>query len=97
MGIAKFSWMAAGRILAGALLLACLAMTDAWAAKPYCGDNKCTGGETPENCPEDCGEPPPPDVCGDGFCTGSETFETCPEDCGARHVVKSRVRGRSPH
>lgn len=81
MRAGELSWKAAGQLCAGVLLLACLAMTDAWAAKPYCGDGQCKGNETPENCPEDCGDPPPPDVCGDGFCTGSETFETCPEDC----------------
>jgi hypothetical protein len=27
---------------------------------PVCGDGNCDSGETPENCPADCGAPPPP-------------------------------------
>jgi cysteine-rich repeat protein len=71
----KLRWLAAG------LLVACLAGANAWAAKPFCGDGKCNGGETPASCPADCGEPPPPDVCGDGTCGPTENFESCPADC----------------
>jgi len=49
---------------------------------PYCGDGVCSGTETCETCPEDCGECPPTPYCGDGVCSGTETCETCPEDCG---------------
>jgi len=30
---------------------------------PICGDGTCDPGETPENCPADCGAPPPPPGC----------------------------------
>ncbi|MEJ2535328.1 MAG: hypothetical protein P8008_07695, partial [Gammaproteobacteria bacterium] len=53
------------------------------AAKPFCGDGQCKGGETLLSCPEDCGgEPPPGDVCGDGVCGGSESCNSCETDCG---------------
>jgi len=47
--------------------------------EPRCGDGICNGGETPETCPDDCGQPA---YCGDGECNGGETSATCPEDCG---------------
>lgn len=61
-----------------------LAAGNGFAAKPFCGDGKCTGGETVLNCPEDCGAEPPPeeDVCNDGICGPTETAESCPADCG---------------
>ena len=62
------------------VVLLLLSIGDAWAAKPFCGDGRCKGSETPASCPEDCGEPEP-DVCGDGQCTGAETPESCPSDC----------------
>ena len=43
---------------------------------PVCGDGNCDSGETSENCPADCGAPPPP-VCTSDFCNGN-----CPEGCG---------------
>ncbi|MFN3527780.1 MAG: hypothetical protein ACK4YO_01600, partial [Candidatus Altarchaeaceae archaeon] len=43
--------------------------------KEYCGDGKCTGNETYENCPQDC------IICGDGVCDKTENYENCPEDC----------------
>ena len=55
----------------------------AFAAKPFCGDNKCNGGETPVSCPDDCGITPPPDVCGDYICQSSESCSSCATDCGA--------------
>jgi len=61
-------------------LVGVLVATDAWAAKPSCGDNKCSGGETAASCPEDCSAPSA-DVCGDGICGASESFDTCPADC----------------
>ncbi len=45
-----------------------------------CGDGECTGAETKDTCPDDCGGGA--DVCGDGKCTGAETKDTCPDDCG---------------
>ncbi len=45
-----------------------------------CGDYDCTGDETCETCPDDCGECV---VCGDGTCSWQEDCEECPEDCGA--------------
>src|SRR5210317_2119771 len=57
---------------------------DAFAAKPFCGDGKCNGGETAASCSVDCSvEPPPEDVCDDGFCGPTESFESCPLDCNA--------------
>jgi len=52
---------------------------NAQAAKPFCGDNKCKGGETQLNCPQDCGAP---SVCGDEVCDASESCSTCATDCG---------------
>ena len=52
---------------------------NAWAAKPYCGDNKCSGGETQQSCPQDCGAP---SECGDGICDASESCNSCASDCG---------------
>ena len=50
-----------------------------WMVPEICGNGWCTGAETCETCPEDCGPCP---FCGDGECNGDETCETCPEDCG---------------
>ena len=49
------------------------------AAKPYCGDYKCSNKENSFNCQEDCGPPP---ICGDGECYGDETCSSCEADCG---------------
>ncbi len=46
---------------------------------PVCGDGGCTGGETCEDCPDDCG--PCAEVCGNGSCGGGETAITCHTDC----------------
>lgn len=49
------------------------------AKAPYCGDTKCLGDETIDNCLEDCWVPL---VCGDGWCEPSgETVQNCPADC----------------
>ncbi|MGA9574357.1 MAG: hypothetical protein WBS20_10475, partial [Lysobacterales bacterium] len=61
------------------LALVFLLASSAQAAKPTCGDNKCSGGETQQSCPEDCGAPA---VCGDGTCDGSESCSSCASDCG---------------
>ncbi|MBW2735728.1 MAG: hypothetical protein JRH20_25360, partial [Deltaproteobacteria bacterium] len=42
-----------------------------------CGDGRCEGNETPNNCPQDCKVVP----CGDGTCAPNETPESCPQDC----------------
>jgi len=61
-----------------------LVATNAFAAKPSCGDGKCSGKETASSCPADCSvDPPPEDYCGNGSCGPEETFETCPADCDA--------------
>ena len=52
---------------------------NAFAGKPYCGDNKCSGGETAESCAVDCGAA---DVCGDNICQASESCSSCASDCG---------------
>ena len=49
------------------------------AAKPYCGDGKCSGGETTLSCLDDCGTP---SVCGDNVCDVDETCSICERDCG---------------
>ena len=56
-----------------------LASTSVFAAKPICGDGKCSGNETAESCPLDCDVSQ--DVCGDGVCGATETAESCPDDC----------------
>jgi hypothetical protein len=51
-----------------------------------CGDGRCEGPETADNCPQDCAETAttaPPGGCGDGVCDGPENDQTCPEDCGS--------------
>lgn len=45
-----------------------------------CGDGRCTGSETPANCPADC---PSGGFCNDGTCDAGETILTCPADCVA--------------
>ena len=52
------------------------------AAKPFCGDNRCTGQETPASCPIDCDSGGGGDVCGDGVCGTTETCSSCSTDCG---------------
>jgi cysteine-rich repeat protein len=47
-----------------------------------CGNGICSGKETCDTCPRDCGVCPPPG-CGDGACNGTETCDTCNADCGA--------------
>ncbi|MCO4761047.1 MAG: hypothetical protein KC502_06050 [Myxococcales bacterium] len=42
-----------------------------------CGDGKCSDGESPQTCPQDCS----PNKCGDGHCTPGETPQNCPKDC----------------
>ncbi|HET6564002.1 MAG TPA: hypothetical protein VFG52_01210, partial [Xanthomonadales bacterium] len=54
----------------------------AFAAKPYCGDNKCNAGETAASCSLDCGAPPPPAVCGNNVCEATESCSSCSADCG---------------
>lgn len=44
-----------------------------------CGDGKCNGDETFQDCPEDCDAPV--EGCGDGDCGAGEDFATCPQDC----------------
>ena len=53
------------------------------AAPPFCGDNKCTGGETAASCPDDCAA----DVCGDGICGPTEDQVSCADDCGTSSDV----------
>lgn len=50
------------------------------AAKPYCGDGKCSPNEDIISCPEDCTDQP---GCGDGICASDESPCDCPEDCGS--------------
>ncbi|RLE10300.1 hypothetical protein DRJ04_09310, partial [Candidatus Aerophobetes bacterium] len=42
-----------------------------------CGNGVCEIGESPFNCPEDCG------TCGNGVCDSGETYQNCPQDCPA--------------
>lgn len=73
------------RMTRAGLLVALFCLGAAWsagafAAKPFCGDGKCSGGETAATCSADCGSTPLP-FCGDGTCDADETLESCPEDC----------------
>ena len=45
-----------------------------------CGDLECSGAETCESCPEDCG--PCVFTCGNGACGFGEDCTNCPADCG---------------
>ena len=62
--------------------------------KPWCGDNKCSGGETCETCADDCG-------CADGqTCTAGECVSggpspTPPTSCG-RCVVDDQIPCSAP-
>lgn len=44
-----------------------------------CGDGACTGEESCETCPADCG---PCTGCGNGTCDAGEDCKGCPADCG---------------
>jgi cysteine-rich repeat protein len=61
------------------LMISLFVIGNAFAAKPSCGDNKCSGGETASSCPVDCGAA---DVCGDNICQASESCSSCAADCG---------------
>lgn len=63
------------------LLTFSLLAGNAFAAKPVCGDGKCSGKETAANCSDDCSVLPPGDICGDGECGATETPAECPADC----------------
>ena len=65
-------------------------------AKPFCGDGKCSGGETCSSCPGDCGcavdetctegacvSGSGGSFCGDNTCDASEDCNSCSADCGA--------------
>ena len=41
-----------------------------------CGDGACNGGESPDDCTEDCG------TCGNGVCDGTDSIIDCCSDCG---------------
>ncbi len=49
-----------------------------------CGDGVCTGNETCDGCPSDCGSCL--NECGDGVCESGETCESCEADCGSCYV-----------
>jgi cysteine-rich repeat protein len=57
----------------------------AGAAKPYCGDGSCRGGETAASCPTDCDASG--GVCGDGTCDAAEDCASCEADCGTCQTV----------
>ena len=65
--------------VAAVIVLGIALASTANAAKPFCGDNKCTGQETVVNCPLDCTAGA---ICGDGICDAGEDCETCETDCG---------------
>jgi len=62
------------------LALTALISFESHAAKPFCGDNKCNGGETALTCAPDCDASA--GFCGDGTCDASESCSTCENDCG---------------
>ena len=72
---------AIGLVLIGALFVSCGATAP---VEPVCGNGTCAGGESYENCPEDCtlqdiiGTP-----CGAGACEPGEDSDYCPDDCKA--------------
>ena len=73
----------------GLFLLSLLLVQDVHAAKPRCGDGKCSGGETSTSCPLDCVAT----SCGDGTCSADESYDTCPADCEAPAVCGDGVCG----
>lgn len=46
--------------------------------KEICGNDVCSGDETPTSCSQDCGLP---FRCGDGVCNGDEDETSCSNDC----------------
>jgi len=77
--IGRVSFIKIAGLLAAPVLVFLLA-ANAQAAKPFCGDNKCNGGETALTCPQDCSASA---VCGDLVCDASESCSSCATDCGA--------------
>ena len=75
--------------------------------REICGNGLCGEGESPLNCPEDCGPPPPETagasvgegaglgvkpVCGNGICEEGENETTCPIDCAPiRFTAKTNL------
>lgn len=53
------------------------------AGAEVCGNRICGDGETPANCPTDCG---PAEVCGNGTCGAGENVSNCPADCAGTPV-----------
>ena len=68
----------------------------ACAAPAYCGDHKCSTGETCSNCVKDCGACKVT-TCGNGACDAAENCVTCPADCncpsGCAHSVNAGCGG----
>jgi len=62
-----------------ALLLLMGIASMAIAAKPFCGDLKCSGKENASTCPIDCSSS---GFCGDGICDSTESCSDCSSDCG---------------
>lgn len=50
---------------------------------PFCGDGNCDPGETPCNCPQDCGSPPA-EICNDGIDNDCDGLTDCADaDCSS--------------
>jgi lysophospholipase L1-like esterase len=84
---------AAGRRIAWLCsLLFVIAAAESWAAKPHCGDGRCSKSESVKSCAVDCSSLLPPEECNnDGVCNAGENCLGC-SDCPGRISGQAQLR-----